>query len=188
MNEFVLYVRRAGEFNARDWLVYVLWVLTIFALCAITGGFLAVGHAAGVRFPGYVWNIPLGALVFTAAIAVDTIGHRTVYKEELQKYEALVHHITIFSGVTSVLALCLAYEHRELMAIPAAVLLGLSVFYSALDECMHWIRYAQQKSDRVEMWSHYSILLGHLTMMAAWWLWFQQGYPGVAETLAVLGA
>jgi hypothetical protein len=158
----------------------------IFGLFAVTLGFFLLGHFNGVSYPAYVWNIPGGALVFTIAIAIDTIGHRTVYKEELQKGEALVHHITIFSGITSVVALCLAYDFRSLMYIPAFVLMALSVLYSIVDEAMHWVRYLTKNSDRVEMWSHYFILLGHLTMIFTWWYWFEQGYPGVAATLELL--
>jgi len=40
----------------------------------------------------------------------------------------------------------------------------------------------------VEMWSHVGILAGHATMMTAWWVWFFQGYGGVPQTLAALGA
>ncbi len=38
-------------------------------------------------------------------------------------------------------------------------------------------------ADRVEMWSHVGILVGHGTMMLGAWSWCWQGYPGVAETL-----
>ena len=66
------------------------------------------------------------------------------------------------------------------------VLTFLSVFYSMVDEAMHWHRYMTQKSDRVEMWSHVFIFVGHLIMMGGWWVWYFQGYGGVAETLAVV--
>ena len=88
-------------------------------------------------YPAYVWSIPVGALIFTGAIAIDTIGHRTVYQAELQKYEALVHHITIFSGVTSVILLCAAYRYPVALYVPTLVLIGLSIFYSAVDEAIH---------------------------------------------------
>ena len=42
------------------------------------------GRAAGVRFPVEAWLVPLGAVVFTVAIAIDTIGHRTIYKQALR--------------------------------------------------------------------------------------------------------
>ncbi|HMI85306.1 MAG TPA: squalene/phytoene synthase family protein [Polyangiaceae bacterium] len=48
----------------------------------------------------------------------------------------------------------------------------------------HWRRYVRERADRVEMWSHVGILVGHGTMMTAWWVWFFAGYPGVKETLA----
>jgi len=38
------------------------------------------------------------------------------------------------------------------------------------------------------MWSHVFILIGHGTMMIAWWAWFWSGYRGVAETVTLLGA
>jgi len=59
----------------------------------------------------------------------------------------------------------------------------MSVFYSFVDEWMHWKRYMTGGSDRVEMWSHVFIFIGHFLMMFSWWYWFTQGYPGVKETL-----
>ena len=109
------------------------------------------------------------------------------YKEqqaELAKAEALVHHITIFAGITSVLLLCLAYTWPSFLRIPALVFVALSIFYSVIDEGLHWHRYMTRHSDRVEMWSHFFIFVGHLIMIIAWWVWFDQGYPGVESSLA----
>jgi hypothetical protein len=183
--ELFIYVGRARSFDARDWLVYVLWIGTIFGLFASTGGFLLYGHAHGVSFPPEAWLIPVGALMFTVAIAIDTIGHRTVYREALAEGEALVHHITIGLGVASVVCLVLAYQHR-IFAIPAMVFTALSFVYSLVDEIFHWRRYINDVADRVEMWSHVLILSGHGIMMVAWWWFYFIGYPGVAETLEVM--
>jgi hypothetical protein len=182
----VIYASRVKEFSATDWLVYVAWCGLIFSLFGVTFGFIYFGHVNGVSFPAYVWNIPIGTFIFAAAISFDTIGHRTVYKEELMKGEALIHHITIFAGITSVLALCAAYENPSFFRFPALVLIALSIIYSLFDEAMHWRRYLILQSDRVEMWSHVFILVGHMIMIAAWWHWYDQGYPGVAETLALM--
>lgn len=184
--DMAIYVGRIREFQSRDWLVYILWIGLIFGLFAAVMSFLMAGYLGGVEYPAYVWNIPLGAFIFTAAIAVDTIGHRTIYKEVLRKGEALVHHITIFAGITSVLGLCLAYGSPDFFRIPTLVLIALSILYSLVDETLHWHRYMTKDSDRVEMWSHFFILFGHILMIATWWHWFDQGYPGVKETLAVL--
>lgn len=180
------YVGRIREFHSRDWLVYTVWVGMMFGLFAVISAFFALGHLNGVLYPAYAWNIPMGTFIFSLAIAIDTIGHRTVYKEALKQGEALVHHITIACGISSVLVLCLAYEHPGFMRMPALVLIFLSVVYSLIDEGMHWHRYFTSKSDRVEMWSHFFILLGHLIMIGSWWVWFSDGYPGVKETLAFL--
>jgi hypothetical protein len=58
--------------------------------------------------------------------------------------------------------------------------------YSLVDEAFHFRRYVKERSDRVEMWSHVGILVGHGTMMVAWWVWYFGGYGGVAETVARL--
>lgn len=179
----LIYVGRMREFGKTDWLVYAAWIGMMIGLFGSVSYFLFVGYSHGVVFPLYVWNIPIGIFTFVGAIAFDTIGHRTVYKEELAKGESLVHHITIFAGVTSVLALVLGYSSPDFWRYPAITLIALAIFYSVVDEAMHWHRYLRLKSDRVEMWSHFFIFVGHILMSLSWWRWFDQGYPGVAETL-----
>jgi hypothetical protein len=151
-------------------------------LVASTGGFLIVGHAQGVRWPAEAWTVPIGAAIFTISIAIDTIGHRTIYKEVLKGGEQLVHHITILCGVGSCVLLCLAYG-RPGFAVPAMVLTILSFVYSLIDEAFHWRRYTSDKADPVEMWSHVGIFIGHGTMMLGWWLFYYAGYPGVREVI-----
>jgi hypothetical protein len=186
MRETVAYASQARAFETKDWLAYAAWVGLMLGLFCSIAGFLAVGRAHGVSYPEYVWNVPIGAAVFVLAIAFDTIGHRTTYREELQKGEALVHHITIFAGIASVICLCLAYSHPALMRIPALTFTVLSFVYSLIDEALHWRRYLSQKCDRVESWSHFFIFVGHIVMMLGWWTWFEDGYPGVAATLDAL--
>jgi hypothetical protein len=184
-SEFLTYVGRIREFEPRDWWVYVSWVGLMFLLVLSTGGFLLLGRGAGVHFPDAAWLVPSGALLFACSIAVDTIGHRTIYKEEISGAEGLVHGITIACGISSCVLLCAAYSLHSVW-IPALVLTVLSFVYSLVDEAFHWRRYVARRSDRVEMWSHVGILVGHGTMMLGWWYWYFQGYGGVAETLAAL--
>jgi len=186
-NRLVVYVARIGEFGRVDWLVYLAWVGLMVGLTAATAVFVLAGHRAGAPWPDAAWLVPAGAAVFTVAIAVDTIGHRTVYKEALRGGEQLVHHITIACGVGSVVLLVVAYS-APAAAIPALVLTALSFVYSLIDEAFHWRRYVRTQADVVEMWSHVGIFVGHAIMMLAWWRCYQLGYPGVRETLAALGA
>lgn len=187
LEDFLIYVGRMRLFRKVDWHVYFLWTGLMFGLlCAVTG-FILFGWINGVDFPGYVWNVPLGTFIFLVAISIDTVGHRTVYSVALQQGEDLVHHITIAAGISSVLLLCLAYHSRSFFMFPAYCLTALSIFYSVIDESMHWVRYMRGDSDRVEMWSHFFIFVGHSIQMVAWVYWFSQGYPGVKETLALLG-
>ena len=186
-SELGIYVGRVREFTRIDWLVYVGWVGLMVGLVCSTGGFLLAGHLHGVTFTPEAWLVPLGSAVFTLAIAIDTIGHRTIYKQEISGGEGLVHGITIFCGITSCVLLTAAYHHPRGLWIPAMVLTVLAFVYSLVDEAFHWRRYVRQHSDRVEMWSHLGILIGHGVMMLGWWSWFFQGYGGVAETLRSLG-
>jgi hypothetical protein len=185
-SELAVYVGRVREFRRVDWAVYVAWVGLMLGLCASTGGFLVFGALRGARFPEEAWLVPLGAVVFTASIAIDTIGHRTVYKAAIEGAEGLVHAITIFAGIGSCVLLCAAYSHPGAFWIPAMVLTVLSLVYSLVDEAFHWRRYVSASADRVEMWSHVGILVGHATMMLGWWTWFFRGYGGVTETLSRL--
>jgi hypothetical protein len=184
--QVALYLGRIRQFQPIDWLVYLAWVGLMLGLCFSTGGFVWLGRRAGAPLPAEATLVPFGAEIFTAAIAVDTIGHRTIYKEALRGGEALVHRIIILAGVTSCILLCAAYSGGATYAIPALVLTILSFIYSLVDEAMHWRRYLSGKSDPVEMWSHVFILIGHGVMMAGWWLWYWRGYAGVRETLAAL--
>ncbi|HEY6078622.1 MAG TPA: hypothetical protein VIW29_07455 [Polyangiaceae bacterium] len=187
-SELAVYVGRIREFSRTDWLVYIAWVGLMLGLVLATGGFLLAGHLHQVTFPAEAWLVPLGSLVFSFSIALDTIGHRTIYKQEISGAEGLVHAITIFCGISSCVLLTAAFHHPRELWIPALVLTGLSFIYSRVDEAFHWRRYVRQYSDRVEMWSHVGILLGHAVMMIGWWSWFFQGYPGVQETLRRVGS
>ncbi|MBK7583998.1 MAG: hypothetical protein IPI67_27850 [Myxococcales bacterium] len=183
-SEVAIYVGRIRQFERIDWAVYAGWFGLMLGLVLSTGGFLLFGRSHGVSYPAEAWMVPLGALVFAASISIDTIGHRTVYRDEISKAEGLVHGITIFAGIGSTVLLCAAYHAPKALWIPAMVLTVLSFFYSVVDEVFHWRRYAGRQADRVEMWSHVGILVGHGTMMIGWWSWFFAGYPGVQETVA----
>ncbi len=185
LSDLRTYVGRIRQFDRRDWAVYVAWVGLLLGLCAASLGFLVFGTVRGASFPAEAWLVPAGAAVFTAAAAVDAIGHRTIYKEEIRRAEGLVHGATIFCGIASCVLLCAAFRFGPSASIPAAVLTGLTVLYSVVDEGFHWRRYAAARSDRVEMWSHVFIFTGHLTMMAGWWAWLLGGYAGVPAALGI---
>ena len=185
-SELLVYVGRIRQFDRVDWAVYLAWIGMIGGLAAASAAFLLVGRAASAPIPAVAWLVPIGAAMFTLAIGVDTIGHRTVYKEYLRGGEALVHHVTIANGIASCVLLCAAYPQRAELAIPAMVTTALSFLYSLIDEAFHWRRYVRGQADRVEMWSHVGIFVGHGVMMAGWWAWYAGGYLGVAETVAAL--
>lgn len=180
------YVTNIKQFGKSDWIRYVSWIGTISSLFIGVTTFLMIGWLNGVDYPGYVWFIPLGTGMFTLALSIDDIGHRTLYKADLAKGEAHIHQMIVATAVPSVMALCLCYEHPETFRMPALALIFLSFFYSMLDEAMHWFRYVTKGLDRVEMWSHFVAIFGHVLMIACWWQWYSNGYPGVKETLLFL--
>ena len=180
------YAGQVSQFGLSDWLAYIAWVGMMLGLLGGTSGFLLIGWYHGVTYPAYVWNVPIGIAIFVGAISFDTIGHRTAYKIALQRGEALVHHITIFAGVSSCVLLGLAYTYPVFLRFPAWSFTILSIFYAVIDESMHWFRYYQGNSDRVEMWSHFFIFVGHLIFILPWVYWFEVGYPGVAQTIPYL--
>lgn len=182
-SELRTYVGRVRLFDRRDWMAYTAWVGLMLGLTAVTLVFVLVGRLYGAPIPDTAWLLPAGAATFTIAIAVDTVGHRTIYREAIARAEGFVHRITIFFGIGSCILLCAAFRHR-VWFIPATVFAALSFVYSLVDEAFHWHRYWTKKSDVVEMWSHVFILVGHGTMMGGWWLWCLNGYPGVSETLS----
>lgn len=184
--EIFSYVGNIRRFSSSDWRRYLAWIGTIASLLAGTTFFTVWGATHGVTFPGYVWFIPIGTALFCGALAVDDIGHRTLYKKDLGKGEGYVHQMIVATAVPSVMALCLCYEHPETFRMPALGLILLSFFYSAIDETMHWRRYLDQGIDRVEMWAHFVAIFGHVLMIGCWWQWYAAGYPGVAETLRTL--
>lgn len=184
-SRLAIYVGRIRQFDRTDWMVYLAWVGTMVGLVGSTAWFLLAGSVHGVTWPAEAWLVPIGAAMFTVAIAIDTIGHRTIYKEVLRGGEQLVHHITIGCGVTSVILLIIAYD-APVCATPAMVLTVLSFVYSLIDEVFHWRRYVRTQTDVVEMWSHVGIFVGHGVMMLAWWRFYQLGYPGVSDTLRAL--
>ncbi len=186
LEDIWFYACRIRQFEKEDWAYYIRWVGLMLGLLFSTAGFVITGWANGVQFPAYVWNVPIGTAIFVVAIAFDTIGHQTAYKEALKSGERLVHLITIGAGVSSSLMLCLAYHWPVFFRIPALALILLTVFYSIIDEWMHWTRYMKGNSDRIEMWSHFFIFVGHSIMIFSWWNWYDAGYPGVKETLVFL--
>ena len=184
--EFTAYVANIRAFSQGDWLRYGTWMATIFSLLIGTGGFVLFGYVHGVDWPGYVWLVPVGTFLFCSALAIDDIGHRTLYKQELMRGEAYIHQMIVATAVPSVMALCLCYQHGDTFRMPAVGLIFLSFFYSALDEAMHWVRYMAKGVDRVEMWSHFIAIFGHVLMISCWWQWYSGGYVGVAQTLTFL--
>ena len=181
--EIKAYVLNIRSFSRSDWFRYLSWMTTIFSLLVATSTFIFFGYSRGVVWPSYVWWVPFGNFLFCSALALDDIGHRTVYKEYLRKGEAHVHQMIVLTAVPSIVALCLCYQHPETFHMVAVAFIFLSFFYSALDEALHWQRYLTQGLDRVEMWSHFVAIVGHVVMVAAWWQWYTAGYPGVTETI-----
>ena len=186
-NRLAVYVGRIREFTRTDWLVYVAWVGTMLGLVCSTGGFLVFGYAHGVALPrrgaGWCRSAPR---IFTIAIAIDTIGHRTVYKEVLKRRRS-AWSTTSRSCAASPAASCWCWPTATAAPpIPAMVLTVLSFVYSLVDEAFHWRRYVPTRPTSSRCGATSFIFVGHGIMMLGWWWFYALGYPGVRETLAAL--
>ena len=186
------YIAYAKRFDKRDWAVYIAWCGLIWglfsSLAALSWGVLKANSWNILEAPGYLPWLPLGAFIFAVSISIDTIGHRSEYKEAISQGEDLVHGMTILCGIGSCVLLSAAGPLGTLAAIPAAILTALSIIYSLIDEVFHWRRYTSGGSETTEMWSHLGILIGHSCLMTAWWMWYLDDYRGVREVLAMFGS
>lgn len=184
---FRSYFGRIRDFRRAEWITYCFWVGGIAGQALASALFLTIGGRAGAQFPSEAYLVPIGAGLFTVGVAVDVIGHLTVYKELLRGGEDLLHKvISVLTGLSCIL-LVVAYPQRTTFAAAALVATALVFIYSLLDEVLHWRRYAGGQSDVIEMSSHVVILIGHGIMMFGWWRWYYLGYLGVGETLRALG-
>ena len=79
------YIGHIRKFERTDWMLYGMWMGTLSMLFIGTSAFLLIGGSQGVTYPDYVFLIPFGAAIFAGALAIDDIGHRTLYKAQLRK-------------------------------------------------------------------------------------------------------
>jgi hypothetical protein len=161
LDELASYFGRFRLFTRRDWAVYIAWVGLISGLALASAAFLAIGRHAGAVFPAHAYFIPIGAAIFALAIAVDTIGHRTVYKNTCAAGRAW--STTSSSSAASPVACFCArpIPHRAPAASGARS--HHAVFHLQLRRRGHALAALpdRAKSDVVEMWSHVFILIGH---------------------------
>ncbi len=71
---------------------------------------------------------PFGSGLFSLALAIDDIGHRTVYSAQLAKGEKYVHRMIVITAVGSVVCLCCGFGHPDIFRTPALALIFFIVF------------------------------------------------------------
>ncbi|MCY3413116.1 MAG: hypothetical protein INQ03_15870 [Candidatus Heimdallarchaeota archaeon] len=184
---FMDYINATNQFTKVDWIKYIGWVGMMLGLGIATLVFLLIGQANGANYPSYVWLIPIGTFGFTFAISLDNIGHTILYADRISHTELTIHKFTTTNGVLSTIFLILGYAYHDFFFIPILITIALSIFYSFIDEAIHWIRFSQGGSGIIEVTMHFLIMLFHPMMIFAWLYWYIKDYPGVAETLAALG-
>ena len=68
VEDIFFYASRMKSFEREDWHVYFAWVGLMMGLLFSICGFFAMGFFHGVKYPSYVWNLPLGTVIFIVAI------------------------------------------------------------------------------------------------------------------------
>ena len=155
-------VGRSDSYQRVDWIVYTAWVGSCWGF-ASHRRVVWVGRRAAARCRPRLPGFRSAAAIFTLAIALDTIDHRTIYKEAMRGGEALVHPPHHRGGNLSTVMRWRRVLRGATYAIPALVLTTLSFIYSLVDGGHALARYLTHKSDVVEMWSHVFIMMGHGT-------------------------
>src|SRR6266516_2521387 len=109
-----------------------------------------------IQIPQEVLAIPIGFGAFISAYFFDAIAHRSVYKDQIDKDELIIHHLMVYgSSFPLFISLVLAYWWPHLMMPFIACFVFLKTMYSLGDEFLfHWPRYKQKRSDLIEMSAH----------------------------------
>lgn len=117
--------------------------------------------------------IPLGFWIFFGGWVWDSMAHKSIYRNKIDKDELVVHNFMVWgSGAPLLICMILAYWNKWLMLPFIITFLFLKTMYSLIDECsMHWVRFKEGRSDLIEMHAHYFQFLGEILHDTAWLLW-----------------
>lgn len=109
-----------------------------------------------IPIPQEVYSIPIGFGLFSFAWIFDSIAHRSIYKNKIDRDEFIIHQFMVYgSGFPLFVSFVLAYWWPGLMMPFIGCFLFLKTMYSLYDEFgFHWPRFRSGRSDIIEMTAH----------------------------------
>jgi len=153
--------RARGRYTLRGW-AGSDWVDFGASIGSVWGAFLTTlfftiwAVVRHVPIPPEVYSIPIGFGLFAIAWIFDSIAHRSVYKNQIDRDELVIHNFMVYgSGFPLFISFILAYWWPGFMLPFILAFLFLKTMYSLHDEFgFHWPRFRSGRSDFVEMTAH----------------------------------
>lgn len=158
-----------GRYSFRGWpksdyIDFFVSIGSVFGAFLLSLIFLIALKLKNIAIPQEVYSIPIGFGLFFFAYIWDSIAHRSIYKNKIDRKELIVHNFMIFySGFPLFASFILAYWLPGLMLPFIIGFLFLKTMYSLYDEyACHWVRFNEGRSDMVEMSAHWLQFLGNI--------------------------
>lgn len=151
-----------AKYSLRGWPLkdYIDFFVSLGSVCfafLLTLGFTIVAAVKHIPIPQEVLSIPIGFGLFFFAYIWDSIAHRSIFKNQIDREELVVHHFMVFySGFPLFISFILAYWLPGLMLPFIIGFMAMKLLYSLHDEFYHhWGRFRAGRSDMIEMTAHY---------------------------------
>ncbi len=149
---------------ASDYLDFFISIGSVFSAFLITLIFLIMIKLKNIPVPQEILAIPIGFGLFFLAYIWDSLAHRSVYKNKIDRTELVIHTFMIYySGFPLFTSFVLAYWLPALMLPFIIAFLFMKTMYSLIDEArFHWPRFENGRSDMVELTAHCFQFLGNI--------------------------
>lgn len=172
-----------------DYIEFLFSVGGIFGIALSTLFLAIVSLHHKIPIPQQAYSIPIGFMLFAIAWFFDSIAHRTIYKDKIDRDEFVIHNFMVYaSGTPLLLCFVLAFWWPALMMPFILCFLFMKTMYSVYDEFgFHWTRYRSGRSDMIEMTAHCFQFIGNILYDVGWYYWiYFANYRGVNELLHVV--
>jgi hypothetical protein len=159
---------KKGRYTFRGWsfkeyLDFFISVGSVWVAFLLTLGFtIAVLHKH-IHIPQEALSIPIGFGMFAIVYVFDAMAHKSIYKNQIDKNELVIHNFMVSSGFLLFVSFVLAYWLPGLMLPFIISFLFVKTMFSLIDETrFHWPRYEAGRSDLIEMSAHAGQFVGNI--------------------------
>lgn len=148
----------------KEYLDFFVSVGSVWIAFFITLGFTIAAKYKHIHIPQEALSIPIGFGIFALGYIWDSIAHRSIYKNQIDNNELIIHNFMIFySGFPLFFAFIIAYWLPGLMFPFIIAFLFVKTMYSLIDEIKHhWGRFEAGRSDKIELSAHWAQFVGNI--------------------------